>query len=121
PGTNAPRYLGPQGGGQPQAGPALGVPESVRGTINVVNQDWEETAKGALRAAQDIGVLQEIKKYAPGAVTGVVSDRRSFLAGLAGLIGMDVGEMMRTETDLLAKNANMLALAGGDTNLAKTM
>lgn len=122
PQTNAPGYLGPQGQPQQvQSGPALGVPENVRGSVEVVTRDWDETAKSALKAAQDIGVLQEIKKYAPGAVTGVVSDRRSFLAGLAGLVGMDVGEMARTETDLLAKNANMLALAGGDTNLARTM
>ncbi len=34
---------------------------------------------------------------------------------------MDAGQMAKTETDKLAKNANMLALAGGNTDLARTL
>ncbi len=149
PQTNAPGYLGPQrtevadeatalkmvqeatARGQPatvsvtqkpiQSGPALGQEKGVIGTVETVNKDWADTTAGAETASRDIGVLQNIKQYAPGAVTGVVSDRRAFTAGLAGLLGMDAAQMAKTETDKLAKNANMLALAGGNTDLARTL
>lgn len=122
PQTNTPGYLGPQSAPRPvQSGPALGVAENVGGTVDAVNKDWATTLSSAEKAQRDVGILQEIKKYAPGAVTGVVGDRRSFIAGLAGLVGMDAGEIARTDTDLLAKNASMLALAGGDTNLGKML
>ncbi len=121
--TNAPGYLGPTGGatGPVQSGPALGVTEAAGGLGATVAKDWESTAAAGKAAEQNIGVLQEIKKYAPGAATNVVADRMAFAAGLAGLIGMDAPQMMRTDTDLLAKNSNMLALAGGNTNLAKEL
>lgn len=110
------------GGPKPiQSGPALGTHEAIAGTVEGVNKDWLHTQNAASTAAQDISVLQNIKKYAPGAVTGVTGDRRAFVAGLAGLLGMDEAQLEKTDTDLLAKNSNMLALAGGDTNLAKTM
>lgn len=107
--------------GPVQTSPALGQEGGVLGTVASVNNDWEKTRQSAETAQQDIGVLQNIKKFARGAVTGVGQERRAFLTGLAGLIGMDVAQMEKTNTDLLAKNSNMLALAGGDTNLARTM
>jgi hypothetical protein len=103
------------------SGPPLGTVENVAGTVDAVNKDWNATNESARSAQQDIGVLQKIKELAPGAITGVASDRRQYLAGLAGLIGMSTEQMEKTNTDLLAKNTNMLALAGGDTNLAKLM
>jgi hypothetical protein len=103
------------------AGNPPGFEGGVAGTVETVNKDWATTAQQASTAAQDIGVLQNIKKYAPGAITGVETDRRSYLTGLAGLIGMDPEQMARTDTDLLAKNSNMLALAGGNTDLARQL
>jgi hypothetical protein len=147
-GTNTPGYLGPQPpqgkitgnapdeatalrivqeaskrgqGATIQSGPALGVPESVAGTAASVNKDWDAATESAKTASTDIANLENIKRFAKGAMTGVEADRRSYLSGLAGLLGMKEGELAKTNTDLLAKNANMLALAGGDTNLAKTM
>jgi hypothetical protein len=131
--TQTPGIVGPQPGVSPvpvqpaaaaapiQTGPALGVAETAGGLARGAIEDYVAVQNSARNASQDIGVLQEIKKYAPGAATGVLNDRRAFISGLAGLIGMDVGELEKTKTDLLAKNANMLALAGGDTNLAKTL
>lgn len=101
--------------------PPLGQPENVAGTVAAVNADWQQTVQEGQKAAQDIGVLQNIKKYATGAVTGIASDRRSWLSGLAGLLGMNSEQLAKTDTDLLAKNEKMLALAGGNTNLAKTL
>lgn len=124
---SAPGYLGvtasqaPGSGAGIQSGPSLGQAENVAGSVDVVNKDWNATNESARTASQDIGVLQNIKKYAPGAITGVAGDRRAYLAGLAGLLGMDAAQLEKTNTDVLAKNTNMLALAGGDTNLAKLM
>ncbi len=109
----------PTGPGVPQLGP--GGPQAASASGTGVGQNWQEVNASAQKAAQDIGVLQEIKKYAPGAVAGVVQDRRAFITGIAGLIGMDAAQLEKTNTDLLAKNSNMLALAGGDTNLAKEL
>ena len=121
--TGRPVYVGPRGAGAAPiaAGNPPGFEPSVTGTVETVNKDWQETAKSASTAAQDIGVLQNIKKYAPGAITGVETDRRSYITALAGLLGMDAEQMARTDTDLLAKNSNMLALAGGNTDLARTL
>ena len=104
-----------------QAGPALGAETNAAGTSAVVNKDWEGTVSAASNAAKDIGVLQNIKQYAPGAATGITGAREALVSGLAGRLGMSTAELTKTNTDLLAKNSNMLALAGGDTNLAKTL
>jgi hypothetical protein len=121
-GTGQPGVGGqPAGGGTGMPSFPVGQTEAMRLNAATAADDWKQTFAAGQKASQNIGVLQEIKKYAPGAVSGVGQDRRAFLAGLAGLIGMDAAQMEKTDTDLLAKNTNMLALAGGDTNLSKTL
>lgn len=110
--TGAPRRLA--------AGPAPGQIESVKGTAETVNKDFENTLSLAKNAGQDIGVLNNIKKYAPGAITGVESDRRAYITGIAGLLGIDAAQIGKTNTDLLVKNANMQAL-GGNTDAARIL
>jgi hypothetical protein len=100
---------------------APGEQAGIEGTVATVNKDWDDLSNSAKTASQDIGVLQNIKKYADGAVTGVLSDRRALVTGIAGLLGMEPSELERTNTDLLAKNSNMLALAGGNTDAARTL
>lgn len=118
-----PTYVGPRGQGQGPipAGNPPGLEASAAGSAQTANKDWESTVEAAKTASTDIANLTNIKRFASSAQTGVGADRRAFVAGLAGLLGIDYGEMTKTNTDLLAKNANMLALAGGDTNLAKTL
>jgi hypothetical protein len=119
PGTNAQNYYGPGGQGGPQTSPALGQPENIGGTVEAVNKDWTSTVAGNQTASRDIGVLQNIIQHAPGASTGVGADRRAMLNGIAGYLGMSVEDLSKTDTDLLAKNANMIALAGGNTDAAR--
>jgi phage tail protein X len=103
-------------------------PKLIAGSVDAVNKDWVRNAsKAASNAQQDIGVLQNIKKYAKGAITGVGSSKRQVTAGRfsgwvsAVSIGMEPRPVGRKpSTDLLAKNSNMLALAGGNTDLART-
>jgi hypothetical protein len=110
-----------QGNGFVASGLPAGAPQAIVGTQEQINKHWSDTQASANTAQQDIGVLQNIKQHAAGAATGVGSDRRALIDGIAGLLGMDAGQMAKTDADLLAKNSNMLALAGGDTNLARTM
>jgi hypothetical protein len=118
-----PVYLGqPAAGGKPvAAGNPPGFEQSAAGSAEAVNKDWQATLQGGQFASTNIANLQNIKRFAREAQTGVGSDRRTLVAGIAGLLGMDKGELAKTSTDLLAKNSNMLALAGGDTNLARTL
>jgi hypothetical protein len=120
--TNTPGYLGANKLSSPiQSAPSLGAVTAAETQPVITRSDWENTVSSGSKAQQNIGVLQNIKQYAPGAVTGVVADRRAFLTGLAGLVGIDPANMEKTNTDLLAKNSNMLALAGGNTDLARTL
>lgn len=110
-----------QAGGGIQVSPGLGQSEAVQGVIQPVTKDWADTQANAANASRNIGILQNIKQFAPGAVTGVGNERRSYIAGLAGLLGMSEQQLEKTDTDLLAKNANMLALAGGNTDAARAL
>lgn len=83
--------------------------------------DWKTTSDSASTAARDIGVLQNIKQLAPTAITGVSSDRRQYVAGLLGLMGIQSSGNEKTDTDLLQKNSNMLASAVGSTDMARSL
>lgn len=102
-------------------GPIMGQAEAVGGTVGTINRDWDQTVASASNAQRDIGILQTIKQLAPGAATGPGQDRRLLIDKLAGAIGMDSKQMTATATDELAKNANMLALAGGNTDAARIL
>lgn len=110
-----------RGNGFVASGPSIGTSESIGGTVGGINDDWKKTQESTVNAQRDIGILQTIKQHATGAATGFASDKKALLAGLSDLLGMDADTLSKTDTDLLAKNANMLALAGGDTNMARTM
>lgn len=103
------------------SGLPIGAESGVLGTQAQINKHWSDTQGASNNANQDIAVLGTIKQHAAGAATGIGADRQALAAGIAGLLGMDSGEMVKTNTDLLAKNSNMLALAGGDTNAARAM
>lgn len=116
----------PTGGGVPSLQP--GQPAAITLNAETMGKDYAARVAESKNAAQDIGVLQEIKKYAPDAITGVGGDKRQLVNGFVGWLLSKVPgaeqnwfQENKTNTDLLAKNSTMLAIAGGDTNLAKTM
>ena len=88
---------------------------------NVVAEDWKDTSAKGASAANNIGTLQNIKKYANDAFTGVGGARKALAAGIANSIGISVYEAEKTATDVLAKNANLLALTGGNTDSARAL
>jgi len=122
-GTN---YLGaPTQSGQPTTPVPAALPPQQAAILlaggNVVAEDWKDTSAKGAAAANNIGTLQNIKKYATDAFTGVGGARKSLAAGIANSIGMSVYEAEKTATDVLAKNANLLALTGGNTDAARAL
>lgn len=103
------------------SGLPVGAGDAIQGTQGEINKHWTDTQASAGNAQQNIGILQNIKQHAAGAATGISADRQAFMQGLAGMLGMDSEQLARTDTDLLAKNANMLALAGGNTDSARAL
>ncbi len=116
--TGQPTYVG--AGPQGQTVPAGLSPLQIQNQ-HFVAQDWASTQQLANAAQQDIPVLDTIKQYTQGAITNTGSAQRTLAAGLLSLVGISPADAAKTNTDILAKNSNMLALAGGDTNLAKQL
>ena len=112
--TGQPGYLGSQNkqGFTPSALP----PNAGIGT-----EDIQKTFSDAQTAQNRIGLLQNIKELAGKSFTGVGGSRKEFVAGLANSIGIPAYELEKANTDVLAKNSNLLALAGGNTDLARQL
>lgn len=104
-----------------QTGPALGESGNIEGTVAANNKDFGETQEAASRASANIANLQKIKEYAKGATVGVAADRRALANGIGDLLGIPSSEIGKTNTDLLVKHANMLALTGGNTDSARIL
>lgn len=101
----------------------VGAPQQamLTATGSVVGPDWVQTVQDASNANTRIGLFQDIKKYAPEAFTGVGGERKALAAGIARLVGIDAYTAEQTATEQLAKNANLLALAGGNTDAARSL
>ena len=95
--------------------------DSVNSTQKGVNDHYRGLQDKAENAAQDIGVLQNIISHAHGASTGIGSDKLAMTQAILGKLGIDSAKASTLDYDLLGKNAAMIQLAGGDTNLAKTL
>jgi hypothetical protein len=121
PNTNAPMLIAAGGGQGPQSGPALGAPEAASGVVGPVNEDWQKTNMAASTATQNIGILRNIKSLSDTASTGAFADRRALGNKILGMVGISANDEAATNTDVLAKNAAMLALAGGNTDSARAL
>lgn len=95
------------------AAPPMGLPQSIKGNVDVVNRHYENLTASNESAPADINALNAIKKYAPGAITGAQADKLEVINGLKTLIpGFEWGLDKKTQTDLLNKNAARIAAAG---------
>lgn len=120
PGT---RYvIGPQSQ-QVQNRPRLATALSPTATSAnaVVSADWDATQKAATQAQPKIAIFQNIKKFAPDAFTGVGQSRKELAAGVLNAIGIPAYEAEKVSTEELAKNSALLALAGGNTDAARSL
>ena len=126
--VGTPYYIGPQGGipGQvaaPKVASGLAPQTSavLSGAGAVSTSDWADTAKRGSEAGPRIAIFQNIKKLVPESFKGVGAERKQFLAGLAQAIGIDVNVLETSNTDELVKNTKLLALAGGNTDAARSI
>jgi len=112
--TGQPGYLGVQG----QQG---FTPSALPPNAGVGSENLPQIFSEAQNAQNRIGLLQNIKDLASKSFTGVGGTRKEFVAGLANSIGIPAYELEKANTDVLAKNSNLLALAGGNTDLARQL
>lgn len=98
---------------QPQAlAPALapGVEKSITGNVDTMNSDFGDLYAVNKNAPTTLALLDNIKKLAPLAITGAQADKLAFNNGLLALAGVPAAKDLAAATDLLNKNANMLAI-----------
>jgi hypothetical protein len=110
PQTGREEYLG---GGITKLGPTEIAQSEVASKEIVANQAEYKNA------ANTVSTLKNIKGLASKAYTGVGSDYKALVTGIANAIGIDAGTVEKTATDELAKNSAVLTLAGGNTDLAR--
>ena len=143
-GTNqisAPNEAGGQPQVAPQGQPQGGAPNQVQnqftqrqslnpgtaqaGMMNTaaanLSTDFAETQKIASSSEPRIALFQDIKKLAPESFTGVGGARKELAAGILNAVGIPAYEAEKMSTDELAKSSAMLALAGGNTDMARQM
>ena len=120
PGT--PYVKGPAGAqatGAPKM--ATGISPAGAAATNVTNEDWAKTQKAATEAQPRIAIFQNIKKFAPDAFTGTGGSRKELAAGILNAVGISAYEAEKVSTEELSKNSALLALAGGNTDAARSL
>ncbi|NDD52675.1 hypothetical protein EBZ39_02140 [bacterium] len=86
-----------------------------------ISEDFKTTVKDAAEAQPRIAIFQNIKKFAPESFTGVGGQRKELAAGILNAIGIPAYEQEKVNTEELAKNSALLALAGGNTDAARAL
>ena len=130
--------------GQPQGAPqptTQGAPNQVQGQFNQrqslnpgtaqaamintsvanLSTDFADTQKIASNSEPRVALFQNIKKLAPESFTGVGGARKELAAGILNAVSIPAYEAEKMSTDELAKSSAMLALAGGNTDMARAM
>jgi hypothetical protein len=122
--TGGKQLLGPmsQRGNVP-AVTGLGPAQSALLTAGgeTIGGDFKTTVAEAKDAPQRIAIFQNIKKFAPDSFTGVGGQRKELAAGILNAVGISAYEAEKVNTEELAKNSALLALAGGNTDAARAL
>lgn len=89
---------------------APGVDKSITGNVETMNNDFADLYAANKNAPVTLAILDNIKKLAPKAITGTSADKLAYVNGLLTMGGMQPAKDLASATDLLNKNANMLAI-----------
>jgi len=121
----------PQGGapgqvqGQFMQRQSLNPGTAQAGMINTaatnLSTDFADTQKIASNSEPRVALFQNIKKLAPESFTGVGGARKELATGILNAVDVPAYEAEKMSTDELAKSSAMLALAGGNTDMARAM
>ena len=122
--TGAKSLVGPlsQRGNAPLTtglGPAQTALLTAGGTT--ISSDLATTMADAKEAPGRVAIFQNIKKFAPESFTGVGGQRKELAAGILNAVGIPAYEQEKVNTEELAKNSALLALAGGNTDAARAL
>jgi hypothetical protein len=122
--TGQTQLIGPmsQRGNQPMVtglGPAQTAILGAGGAS--ISADLATTIKEGGEAPGRVAIFQNIKKFAPDSFTGVGGQRKELAAGILNAIGIPAYEQEKVNTEELAKNSALLALAGGNTDAARAL
>ena len=122
--TGAKQMIGPmsQRGGTPLTtglGPAQTALLGAGGAT--ISADLATTIKEGGEAPGRVAIFQNIKKFAPESFTGVGGQRKELAAGILNAVGIPAYEQEKVNTEELAKNSALLALAGGNTDAARAL
>ena len=122
--TGAKQMIGPmsQRGGTPlttNLGPAQTALLGAGGAT--ISADLATTMADAKDAPGRVAIFQNIKKFAPDSFTGVGGQRKELAAGILNAVGIPAYEQEKVNTEELAKNSALLALAGGNTDAARAL
>jgi hypothetical protein len=119
------KFIPPVNARQPNAPIVRELSSTVTAPIEQANtffkNDWNKTVEEATQAVPRKAVLQNIKKLAPESFTGVGGARKELAVGVANALSIPYLEAEKTATDELRKNSTLLAIAGGNTDLARQM
>lgn len=122
--TGQTQLVGPlsQRGNQPMVtglGPAQTALLGAGGAT--ISADLATTMADAKDAPGRVAIFQNIKKFAPDSFTGVGGQRKELAAGILNAVGIPAYEQEKVNTEELAKNSALLALAGGNTDAARAL
>lgn len=100
----------PRGAGEP-----FGLKKSVEGNVDLANTRYKALVDKNVNAPVMLDALDNVMKYAPGAITGGLADRREFINSLEALVpGFSGATTAQEKTDLLKKNMNRIVGAGSN-------
>ncbi|ALK96973.1 hypothetical protein AB595_22920 [Massilia sp. WF1] len=91
-------------------GLAPGVQKSIDGDVDTMNSDFNDLYSANKQAPTTLALLDNIKQLSGKAITGSSADKLAYINGLLTLGGFQKQKDLATATDLLNKNANMLAI-----------
>jgi hypothetical protein len=89
---------------------APGVEKSISGNVETMNSDFSDLYAANKNAPVTLAILDNIKQLAPKSITGSQSDKLAYMNGLLTLGGLPAAKDLASASDLLNKNANMLAI-----------
>ena len=105
---------------QPSKPLATSTSPAYQARQKIATADFEDVSNNAKTAQRDIGILEEIKRLAPTAVTGAAAGRRELALKWGSLLNLSTDDLAATNADLLKKESNMLAQAG-NTDAARVL
>jgi len=117
--NGTPGYMGAPGNMQAALTPAQTAAST--GAGEAIASDWKQTQADASSAQSHKAIFQTMKSLVPTAYTGLAADKKLLGDKILDFIGASHDTAAASSTEELAKNQNLLALVGGNTDSARQL